>query len=177
MPYDIDRRVAQWFDCALRDARPAVRCAAVELLERVECPGRAGWLSEAQMDPDLRVVATAVLVEIATAGDAGEFELFESDFADGGLSTDLAWEWEYRVVMCLPGALPGVPIYAWTRTEDDTAAKSIALMRAFPSDPPSDAVAVILGKCLVTAYTRSPRGAAESATWKRRGRPRYRESP
>lgn len=174
MPYESDPQVLLWFSRALSDGRPMIRRRALELLEHVDCPARRRWLAEAENDADGRVAATAVIIAaiLEHAPHAASFELMEIDFADVA-TEDLEWEWEYAIKICRGLWVPSSAVLAWTRSEDDEAAKRIAMLRLFPRRPDPEAIAIIVGKKFVNRYTRSPRNQAEATLWHHRGRPKY----
>lgn len=179
MPFDADPEVCAWFVEALESEYPAVRRRAVELLERVDCPPRAELLLRAGQDRDPSVTAAAALVEAAlkVVAEIDALELLESDLADGIEGEDLGWEWEYAVIGCPFGELPTGTCLVWTGTEDDDAAKRLgALKLFFGQATPERFVVAIVGKSLVTRFTRSPRSFAEAMRWRHEGRPRYRET-
>ncbi len=179
MPYERDPVVLGWLERMLTDPRPRVRTKAVALLEHVACDDRDAWLTRAQCDGDPKVVAAAVMVEavVRAEADSGMLELYESELGEGVDDGDLCWEWEYTVKVCRGTIVPELPHLVWTKDEDDAAAKSIALIKAFGrADSNNDAVAVIVAKRLVNQYTRSARTMVEAIQWHRDGgRPRYHE--
>ncbi len=62
----------------------------------------------------------------------------------------------------------------WTREEDDSAAKELAVMKMIAGQPTAEEVVpVIIAKRAVTRYTRSARSMAEAQRWHAQGRPRY----
>jgi len=176
MPYERDPRVVRWFELALSDARPRVRRRAVELLEHVETDERAQWLERAQHDADPQVAATASLVAalISMEQDQRTIELLESDILQGLEDSDLEWEWEYSVKVCEGTYVPPSVRLVWSREENDDDAKQMALMKATAFNGRSEkAVPIIVGKRLVTRYTRSSRSQSEAMLWHQHGRPRY----
>lgn len=178
MPYETDRTVLAWFETALADTRPGVRRRAVELLEHVDCEHRSAWLQRAESDDDKQVRAAAVLVQVVLCAQeaADVIELMESDFGDGTLDDDLAWEWEYTFKVCEGRYVPAAVRLVWTRVEDDAAAREIALIKArLGRHGGGELTPVIVAKRVVNRYTRSPRSSTEAMRWYRSGRPRYEE--
>jgi len=178
MPWEQDREVIEWFERTLADGRPQVRSCAVELLEYVACAEREHWLRLAECDPEPSVASSALLVRLALARESEDaaLELLESDFVDGLEDSDLEWEWEYTVKVCREAFVPTSGHLVWTATEDESTAKRLALMKAFPRErPPADAVPIVVAKRVVSRYTRSPRTFSEAMLWHQRGRPRYSE--
>lgn len=176
MPYETDPVVLGWLRRCLNDPRPVVRSRAVELLEYVACEARERWLVRAVEDGDGRVSSTALLVSVilGVSDHADTIELLESDAFDGMCGDDLQWEWEYAVKVCRGTWVPPTAVLVWTREEDDSAAKELAVMKMIAGQPTDDEVVpVIVGKRAVTRYTRSARSMAEAQLWHTRGRPRY----
>jgi len=176
VPYETDPKVLEWFERTLTDPRSNVRRRAVELLDKVDSANRERWLEAAERDSDPRVAGTAVLVHssIVVAQDASVFELLESDFATMEGGEDLAWEWEYLVVVCEGAYIPAACRIVFLRQEDDAAAKEVAVIKASYGRAAHEAFTpVIVDKRLVSQYTRSPRSAMEAQMWRSEGRPRY----
>ncbi|HET6352590.1 MAG TPA: hypothetical protein VFG89_10755 [Coriobacteriia bacterium] len=176
MPYETDPKVLEWFERTLADPRPNVRRRAVELLDKVDSASRERWLDAAERDSDPRVAGTAVLVHssILVAEDASVFELLESDFGTVEGGEDLAWEWEYLVVVCEGSYVPAAHRIVFLREEDDATAREVAVIKASYGRASAESLTpVIVDKRLVSRYTRSPRSAMEAQMWKSEGRPRY----
>lgn len=174
--YETDSQAIDWFERSLTHHNHHVRCEALRLLARVDLARRKEWFARAEQDPDPSVAATAV-VAAALARDGARFheDLLESDFADGLDSPDLMWEWEYAVAVCDGVLAPVALTLAWTREEDDEAAREMAMLKCYAGKEGQVATGtpIIVSKRLVTRYTRSARTFSEAVRWHHSGRPRY----
>lgn len=178
MPYDSTRQTAEWFRAALSSRHTRIRIRAVEMLGYIDSPGRDSWLESMTDDADPLVVMTAVAVSaaIALGSHDDDTDLFESDFATGVEGSQLGWEWEYRVAVCVGHYIPERPVLVWTREENDEEAKRLAALKATVGGRgDADVTPLIVGKRFVNRYTRSARSFAEAMRWRQEGRPAYRE--
>ncbi len=176
MYFEADTRTIEWLDMLLVHPTRQVRLDGLRLLSEIECAAKAEWLERASRDPDPEVAASAVIVRaLARSGSSDCMDLFESDFADGAVSDDLKWEWEYHVAVCQGMLVPKALTMVWTKSEDDAAARSLAMFKRSPGGVPDDMIAAIVDKRFVTVYTRSPRNHIEARAWHDGGRPRYRD--
>lgn len=173
MPYDADPRTWEWFDRALTEGGRRTRWRAVGLLRVIDGPARARLLSLAEHDADPLIAASAVVIaESIRCGGSRDDDLFESDFAQGRSTGELQWEWEYQVMVCVGGYVPGRGVLVWTRDEDDGEAKRLAIMKATHGrSEPGRCTPMIVGKRYVNRYTRSARSFTEAMMWHRKGRP------
>lgn len=174
--YEKDPRILEWFDEALTHHLPKVRRRALEFLCETDCPRREEWLERALLDPDPSVAAEAVVTQSHVRENARfNVELFESDLATGLDSEDLAWEWEYQFVVMHDFFILQTHLYVWTAEEDDVLARQIASMRAYvgKENEVCHGYLLIVGKRMVTDFTRRPRTSIEAQRWQREGRPRY----
>lgn len=174
MPYDPDQSTAHWFAVTLASPNARTRLRAVELLREVDAPQREAWLRTASDDSDPLVAATATVVAAAVrVGMEASDDLLESDFATGREGGDLEWEWEYTVVVCRGQYAPLRGVLVWIRTENDTEAKRLAVLKACTGQPLQGATPLVVGKRFVNRYTRSARSFQEAMRWHRDGRPRF----
>lgn len=179
MPTERDPATVRALAWRVHHPDPRVRLDAVTLLEVVDCPHRREWLLALIAD-DERVVGRAaerVRCGLDHADPAYDSELLDSDFALEVSDSDLGWEWEY-LVRVYRGSHSAGDVTVWTRTEDDTLAKRIAVMRSRVrvDDAQSAVQTFILARTLVCEFTRSPRSSVEAARWEIGGRPRYCDS-
>lgn len=176
MYFEADARTLEWLEMLLAHPTRQVRLDGLRLLSSIECGPKEAWLARVSRDRDPEVAASAVIVQaLAQRCASAGMDLFESDFADGDLSGDLKWEWEYHVAVCQGMLVPKVHTLVWTGSEDDAAARRLAVLKRCPGEVPDDVVAVIVDKRFVTVYTRSPRNHLEARAWHDGGRPRYRD--
>jgi hypothetical protein len=174
MYYETRDEVLAWLDGVLTHRSASLRAQGLAMLEEVDCAPRRAWLERAEQDPDPSVSAVAILV--GRIAHSPEDDLFEADFASSELSPGLEWEWEYAIKVCGPETIPRTVYLAWTKEEDDEAARAIALLKADAGKRAEDGgIPVIVRKRFVNRFTRSARGYSEALSWHRTGRPRYRD--
>ncbi len=176
--YERDPRILEWFDAALTHERAQVRRRALELLRETDCPRRAEWVERAIADQDPEVAAeAAVTATHIRDNERLDLELFESDLATGLTSEDLHWEWEYQFVVMHDFSVSQTHLYVWTAEEDDVLARQLALMRAYvgKENEVCHGYLLIVGKRMVTDFTRRARTSVEAQRWHHEGRPRYTE--
>lgn len=178
MPYDANVDTWLWFENVLASGGTHARLRAVELLRLVDGPPRQSMLRRAADDVDPVVAAIAVIVASSVEDDEsiGDFELFESDFAQRSDCDDLGWEWEYQVIVCEGHYAPMRGVLVWTVAEDDAEAKRLAVMKASLGRAERvPTTALLVGKRFVNRFTRSARSFSEAMRWHRHGRPRLTE--